>query len=377
MRIGFDAKRALNNATGLGNYSRILLNALMRQYPEHEYLLFSPRTREELYHNLYGKSSIIAPGNTWNRTFHPWWRSLSIVDQLRTNRVDLYHGLSNELPLNIYRTGIPSVVTIHDLIFLKHREQYPFIDRKIYEFKTRRAAEQAKRVIAVSQETKRDLMKFYKTPEEKITVIHPAVEPAFYTPAATEQITALKAKYNLPEKYLLHVSAFFPRKNHKKIIEAFDLIHERVPEDLILVGSAGTQKEILQLLISQKKSGKRIRMMEGISNAELPALYQGASVFVYPSLYEGFGMPVLEALASRIPVVTTGGGSMQEAGGKDSLYVNPFSAGEIAEAITWILANPVLQKPKTESGYAHALSMRAEVIAQKTMKVYQDLVKAP
>ena len=158
MRIAFDAKRMLNNPTGLGNHARILANALMRDYPDNEYLLFSPTAKDEFLNQLHGEYEMHFPKTRSAQAVHPWWRSYGITNDLLKNKVDIYHGISNELPLNIHRTRIKTVVTIHDLIFLKHKEQYPWIDRQIYTLKTKYAAKHADKIIAVSQETKHDLI---------------------------------------------------------------------------------------------------------------------------------------------------------------------------------------------------------------------------
>src|SRR5688572_16701041 len=161
MKIAFDAKRALNNSTGLGNHARILLNALMRDFPENEYLLFSPKARDEFFHQLNGNFKIIFPEAKLQKVFHPLWRSFGINQRLEKEKPNVYHGLSNEIPIRNPKSGIRNVVTIHDFIFLKHTEQYPFFDRQIYKLKTKYAANHADKIIAVSNETKNDLMEFY------------------------------------------------------------------------------------------------------------------------------------------------------------------------------------------------------------------------
>lgn len=376
MRLGFDAKRALYNNSGLGNYARILLHALMKYYPEHEYLLFSPGIGENQYQQLFQRSQIVLPERKRDRAFPAFWRSYNIKNQLQQKGVELYHGLSNEVPFSMHQSAVPCVVTIHDLIFKYDQEQYPFWDRKIYEQKINYAIRNTERIIAVSRETKNELIKLCQAPAEKITVVHPSIDPAFYESVNEVTKTDLKRKYNLPEKFILNVSSFFPRKNHKKLIEAYEKIYEKIEEDLVLVGSSGTLREVVKAMIQQKKSRKRIHIIENIANEELPALYQMASLFVYPSLYEGFGLPVLEALASRIPAITTPGGSMEEAGGKDTLYVNPTNAEELARLILWVLVNPNLHKQKIELGFAHAKTLHPEVLAEKMMKVYQEVAQS-
>lgn len=373
MKIGFDAKRALNNSTGLGNHARILLNALMRDFHEHEYLLFSPKAKEEYLEQLHGKFNIFFPETKFQKTLHPLWRSFGIKKQLAQNRIDIYHGLSNEIPFQIPNSAFRTIVTIHDLIFLKHTEQYPFVDRKIYEIKTRYAAKHADKIIAVSNETKVDLMERYGVEEKKIEVIYPSVDAAFQNYQLPITNYEVAAKYKLPAKYILNVGSFFPRKNQRTLIEAFDLIKNKVEEDLVLVGGVGTTRNEIEALIAKKNLTQRVKIISGISNDELPAVYTTARAFVFPSLFEGFGAPVLEAVFSKVPVIATKGGAIEEAGGKNSLYVNPTNAEEIADALLKVLTNETLRSQMQTSGYAHAQTMSDKVFAEKTMRVYEKV----
>jgi len=393
MRLGFDAKRALNNFTGLGNHARILLNAMMRDFPNNDYKLYSPKAKTELLDGLDGNFELILPQRTLQRTRNAaksfgantavaqsfnllkrggLWRSWGITNDLLKAQVQLYHGLSNELPFNIHRTGIKTVVTIHDLIFLKHTEQYPFTDRQFYKMKTRYAAKHAHKIIAVSEETKADLIHYYNTPAEKIEVIYPSVDIAFQT-GKQPDLQRLD-KYNLPAKYILNVGSFFPRKNQKTLIEAFDLIKDKIKEDLVLLGSGGSIKKEVEALIAAKNPGTRIRILSGVANEDMPAVYSNASLFVFPSLYEGFGAPVLEALFSKVPVVASKGGAIQEAGGRGALFVDPVNASELADAMLSVLNNNVLKNQLVESGFTHAQSMTDEVFAAKVMSVYKQVL---
>jgi glycosyltransferase involved in cell wall biosynthesis len=373
MKLGFDAKRALNNSTGLGNHARILLNAMMRDFPENEYHLFSPKAKDKFFHQLHGDFKIHFPQTKWQQIANPLWRSFSIKSDLLRNRIDVYHGLSNEIPFSIHKTGVASVVTIHDLIFLKHKEQYPWIDRQFYETKTRYAAKHADHIIAVSEETKRDLIELYGAKEKKIAVIYPSVERNFQNDQFSITNDQTTAKYNLPAKYILNVGSFFPRKNQKTLIEAFDNIKNKVEEHLVLVGSSGTQKEEIQQLITSKNLSDRVHLITNISNDDLPAVYRNASVFVFPSLFEGFGAPVLEALFSKVPVIATKGNAIEEAAGCNSLLINPLSAEEIAEALLQVLSNESLRNKMINESYEHALKMTDTVFAKKTMGVYGSL----
>lgn len=373
MKLAFDAKRALNNPTGLGNYARILLNALMRDFPENEYLLFSPKIKDEFFHQLEGNFKVLMPETKLQKSFHAIWRSFGITNQLQKERVNIYHGLSNEIPFRTH-SSIATVVTIHDLIFLKHTKQYPFIDREVYKLKTKYAVRHSDKIIAVSNQTKNDLMDFCKVPEKKIEVVYQSVGTSFQNQGPGTRNEDLMQKYNLPAKYILNVGSFFPRKNQRTLIEAFNLIKDKVEENLVLIGGVGNTRKSIEELVQQKKLEGRVKIISNALNQDLPPIYQAASVFVFPSFFEGFGIPVLEALFSKTPVIATKGGAIEEAGGKNSIYINPGSVEEIAAAMLRVLSNEPLKTKMIESGFAHAQTMTDKSFAENTMKVYKEVL---
>ena len=373
MRIAFDAKRMLNNPTGLGNHARILLNALMRDHADNEYLLYTPRARDEFFHQLHGDFKMHFPLTQWSQSVHPWWRSYGITNDLLREKVEIYHGISNELPLNIHRTNIKTVVTIHDLIFLKHTEQYPWLDRQFYIYKTKYAARHAHAIIAVSQETKQDLIDLYGVPAEKIHLIYQSVDQKFYSKVSDADIAIVKQRYKLPSKFIFNVGSFFPRKNQIKLIEAFDLIKDKIDEHLVLAGNSGTMIADIQKLIADKQLADRVHIITDISNADMPAVFQSAGLFVFPSLFEGFGMPVLEALASGVPVIATRGGAIQEAAGTDSVFIDPNDAEDIAEKILLVLKDETLRSKMISQGQLHAQTMTDKQFAADTMALYTQV----
>ena len=216
MRIGFDAKRAAQNATGLGNYSRFVIRILNNFFPDDEQVLYVPNPKKTQHldkvtangndNDINGKNvtKIRFPQRIWKR-LRSLWRVWGITSDLKRDRIDIFHGLSNELPLNIRKAKCRSVVTIHDLIFLHYPKYYHWIDRKIYDFKFRRACSNADRVIAVSEFTKREIMKYYGTPEAKIDVVYQGCDPAFSAPIGNEKLDEVARRYSLPQQFLLYV----------------------------------------------------------------------------------------------------------------------------------------------------------------------------
>ncbi|MFW5820469.1 MAG: glycosyltransferase, partial [Bacteroidota bacterium] len=194
MKIAFDAKRAFCNPSGLGNYSRMVIRQLCEYYPENEYLLYSPQNGSVDPDFPPPKAELKLPETFISRLFNSYWRSYSLKNILINEKPDIFHGLSNELPLNIHRSNIKSVVTIHDLIFIRFPDLYKHIDRNIYLKKFKYASKNADIVIAVSEQTKRDLIHFFNTPEEKIKVVYQSGDPLFSKKLNKEEIKNVREK---------------------------------------------------------------------------------------------------------------------------------------------------------------------------------------
>jgi len=362
VNIGFDAKRSLNNSTGLGNYSRNLINGLLRYFPENEYALYSPSVSDFHSESIDGHYRIILPQKTLHKTFGSWWRSYGVSDDIALERTNVYHGLSNEIPLGINRTRTKTVVTVHDLLFLQHPEHYPFIDRKIYEAKTRYAVKNADKVIAVSEQTKTSLTQHYRMSPEKIEVIYPIVDLHPTAAAANGHI-----------KYMLNVGSLVPRKNQKRLIEAYALIEKNIAEELWIAGNGPLKKE-LEHFVQQLNLTNRVKFLSGLDNRQLSELYKGATAFVYPSLMEGFGMPIVEALLSEIPVVASAGGAIEEAAGAGSVFFDPYSIQDMAKQIARVIDNDLLKEKMISLGLVHAQNMNSKNLSGKMMAVYHSLV---
>ena len=230
MKIGFDAKRAFLNSSGLGNYSRNTLNALLHYYPEHEYVLFTPEIKEELFHN-YKQFDVISPDSSLSKIFKSFWRSFSLTGQLKKNELDVFHGLSNELPEGIHKTEVPSVVTIHDMIFMRFPEFYKPVDRKIYFSKVKYACSAANRIIAISNQTKNDIIEYLKISPEKIEVIYQSISPKFFR---SNNAPDLLTKYEISENFILSVGTIESRKNQLSILKA---VHaKKINVQIVFVG---------------------------------------------------------------------------------------------------------------------------------------------
>lgn len=375
MRIAFDGKRAVFNNTGLGNYSRLIIDALSEYYSDNDYLLYAPKMK----HNdrltpIIAKSCVhtVSPHGAFNKTFSSLWRVSNITSALKDDKVQLFHGLSNELPLNIASSGIPSIVTIHDLIFLRYPEYYKPIDRKIYNYKFRHACENATRIIAISECTKSDIINYYDIPPTKIDVVYQGCDKSFNCQWSTEQLKDVKRRFNLPDKYILNVGTIESRKNALLIVRSL----VNLPNDihLVIVGRATPYINKINSFIEENALSDRVHFYHQLPFSDLPAFYRLASVFAYPSRFEGFGIPILEALASGTPAIGATGSCLEEAGGDDAIYVNPDSEQEMTHAILTIFDNNEKRAKMIENGLIHASRFNKHSIADNTMAIYNKIL---
>lgn len=362
MRIGFDAKRAFNNHTGLGNYGRFVIEALLKYAPQNEYLAYTPKPPKTDSIGLQ-----LAPKLPTTLLGGGIWRSWLIHNNLQQDNVDIYHGLSNEIPFGIKKSGVKSIVTIHDLIFLRYPELYPFIDRVIYDKKFRYACENADAIVAVSQQTKDDIMEFYKIPAERIKVIYQDCQSIFHQKTDNQLIEGLKKKYSLNKPYILCVSSFSERKNQKRLVKAFQQLGLKDYE-LVLVGGKSKYAEEIEQNLPQN-----VKLLYGVPSSDLPALYQGAEMSVYPSFFEGFGIPIVESLHSGVPVVAATGSCLEEAGGDGALYANPLDINDLANKIQQVLTSKTLRNDLILKGKEHIKQFSAERIAGQLVELYRDL----
>ena len=382
MNIGFDAKRAFHNGTGLGHYSRTLLHSLSEYYPEHQYYLFNPTlpgSFEVRGNNIHE----VLPNGFLNKTFSSAWRSSWVKKDLQKLKIDLYHGLSHEIPVGIQKTGIKTVVTIHDLIHERYPEQYNAIDVKIYSKKFRYACLHADQIIAISEQTKKDIVEFYKTPEEKITVCYQSCNPAFAMTVSEEDKNKTRQQYGLPEQFFLSVGSIIERKNLLNICKAMFLLRNELDIPLVVIGDGGKYKQQVKDYIKQNGLEKRIiflsenqsaKSSESFKSAvDFPAIYQLATAMIYPSFFEGFGIPVVEALWSKLPVITSNVSCLPEAGGNGAYYVNPASAEEIAAGTKKIYSDKHFAEALIEKGWQYAQNFAPQKCAASVMDDYKSV----
>lgn len=375
LNIGFDAKRAFQNRTGLGNYSRTLIRSLAEYYPQHHYFLFAPKLKP-LFQPVAGMQAI-QPEKTLHRWLKPVWRGRWVVNDLKRYNIGLYHGLSAELPAGIHQSGIKSVVTMHDLIFERYPQQYNPIDVFTYRKKAQYACRQADKVIAISEQTKQDVIDFYHIPAERITVAYQSCDPSFMQQHTKEEISAMLARYGLPQQYFLYVGSVIERKNLLGIAKAMAMLKGKLDLPLVVVGDGKKYlQEVKAYLHAEGLDAKVIWLNETgrFAFKDLPALYQGSTALLYPSVFEGFGIPVLEALWCRTPVITSQGSCFLETGGDAALYVDPYQPSTIADAMMQVALDTALAEGMRERGIVHAQRFTVEKCAAQVMKVYEGII---
>jgi glycosyltransferase involved in cell wall biosynthesis len=373
MLIGFDAKRYFLNRTGLGNYARNTVRALEKFHPENQYFLYTPKTGENSH--LPGSKTIVrTPGSEQGRLGSALWRTFSLSRIIKKDNLDIYHGLSHELPLGIKKAGCRTAVTVHDLIFMRMPGLYSPIDARIYKKKYKRSCHAADVVVAISKSTKNDLLEFFHIPEEKIRVAYQSCDPIFFNKSGPKELDKTRQKYSLPGEFILYLGSLVPRKNIHNLIHALGSMGKKNAPCLILAGQ-GKKDYIRQAMhiARQNKIEDNIRHLPGIPSSDLPCLYQAAQLFIYPSVYEGFGIPVLEALASGTPVITSDNSCLREAGGPGSRYIDPSSPEDMARAISEILEDGQLRQEMIREGEKHAGNFTPQKTAEGLMHIYREL----
>jgi glycosyltransferase involved in cell wall biosynthesis len=242
----------------------------------------------------------------------------------------------------------------------------------IYRFKFRLACRNADKIIAVSECTKRDIVSFFRIPEEKITVIYQGCHPIFRQKVTDEKKSEIADKYRLPSRFILSVGSVEARKNLLLAVKAL----KNIPEDihLVAVGKSTLYQSEVEQYAEKAGLQSRVHILNNVSFEDLPTLYQSADVFVFPSFFEGFGIPIIEALSSEIPVIAATGSCLEEAGGPGSVYVNPNDDAELSERIMEILTNQELANKMIETGKKYVKRFSEKTIAVEIMNVYKSII---
>lgn len=376
MIIGYDASRIVDDGAGLGSYSRTLINALSAVVPQGVSLnLYAPdggqdalRTQVTPRQNL----RFIYPDNCVCRLQREMWMARGIADDLRRDSVRLFHGLSGLLPTGLKAAGVKTVVTVHDIIFMRHPEYYSLAERLYKGWRFRRTCREADRIIAISECTKRDITLFGDVAPERIDVIYQSCGTRFKLHESEKKLQEVHTRYMLPERYVVNVGTVSERKNVLLAVKALRLLPQEI--SLVIVGRPTPYAAKVKAFIKKNGLEERVLMLHDVPHDDLPAIYQMAEASVYPSRYEGFGIPVIEAIQSGLPVVACTGSCLEEAGGNDTLYVAPDDSLGMAEAIKSVLKGAPGREERIARSRQYITRFESNNVARQVLDVYNRVL---
>ena len=297
---------------------------------------------------------------------------LLVAMHLKTDKVDIFHGLSHELPHGIPHS-IKRVVTMHDLIVWRYPQYYRPFDRLAHRVKQRHSCRIADAVVAISESTKQDLIKYMHVPESKIHVIYQSCDPIFWQPITVDERHDITKMYHLPEKYVVCVGTIEERKNQRTVVKAI----AKLPQDIHLVIVGRQRGRYYYEVMSEIKAQKLTNRVHFVSNADFedfPALYANAIASVYMSHFEGFGIPILESMCCDTPVVTSNVSSMPEAGGDAALYASPDNPDEVAQQLMRIIEDPNLRADLVAKGRVQREKFSQKKVIADLYNLYTTLV---
>jgi glycosyltransferase involved in cell wall biosynthesis len=363
MKIAFDLRRIKN--PGIGRYMKCLTEAVLSSAQEHEYLLILPQNGQDL---------IAVHGDHEERVFssasyYSLQEQVELPRLLRRHKVDLLHSPHFNLPL--VRT-CPTVVTIHDVIYLACKKDLPSrVGRLYYHAMMAASVRLADRVITVSEFSKKEIVDYLKAHGDKIDVIHSGVDRAFERVTDQALIEGVRSRYRIDGNYILYNGIYKPRKNHAALLRAFrEFIKNGELAKLVIAGPIAEGEAELQRLGNYLGLSGRIVFTGFVPDSSLPALYSGARVYACPSLYEGFGFTVLEAMACGVPVVCSTHASLPEVAGDAALYADPANTGEFAAALKLAFCDGDLRQKLIERGIRNRRRFEWQRAAAATLDVY-------
>lgn len=364
MRIGYDAKRLFHNFTGLGNYSRTLVRNLATHYPNLDIHLFTPSIPDHCETQWFLDQANITIHTA--RGQRNLWRSFGISQDIERLDLELYHGLSHELPLRRPRSATRMLVTFHDLIYEIYPKQFGLWDRNMYRYKYRRSAHMADHIIAISESTKNDLHLRYNVEPKRMTTVYQSCHPSFLAPPAPQKTE---------RDYILYVGSIIPRKGLLQIAQAYTLLPSAARPSIRIIGGGGRYMEEVKNYIQQNGLTDHFHFLGKVPNTDLIDHYRHAKALLLPSIYEGFGIPVIEALSQETPVITSDVSSLPEALGPGGLRVDPHSPQAIADAIKHLVNHPEQSKIYGQEGRRHVLDrFSAKATSAALMNVYESLI---
>ncbi|HFE65934.1 MAG TPA: glycosyltransferase family 1 protein [Chloroflexi bacterium] len=377
MRIGIDVTAAVTQGGGIGRYTRELIHALAAVDEANEYRFFSakrPSTSPVPNPLPIAPNIQTCPAPLDERwLYRLWYRlRLPLPVQWATGKLDLFHSPDFVLPP--VSGGVPTLLTVHDISFVHYPDVYPpklvsYLN-KVVPWSIARASH----VLADSQATKQDLTAVWQVAPEKITVLYSGVHERFQPVTDAETLTAVRQKYQIGDQpYILSVGTIQPRKNYQMLIRAFQPVAAQYPHNLIISGGKGWLYEEMMAEVERQGLNGRVRFIGFVDDADLPALYSDADLFVFPSLYEGFGLPLLEAMACGAPVISSDASSLPEVAGDTAVLLPSHNQTAWTNAIFDLLAHPDKRTALVAGGFRQARQFTWQTAAQTLLEIYQKL----
>ncbi len=379
MKIGIDVTAALTQGGGIGRYTRELVNALVAVDETNRYQFFSAKPPAIL--------PVPAPlPQSENVTYHPaplderwlyrlWYRMrLPLPVQWVTGKLDLFHSPDFVLPPVNGR--IPTLLTVHDLSFIHYPHVFP--DRLVSYLNqvVPWSIGRASHILADSEATRNDLLTIWQVPPEKVTVLYSGVHERFQPVTDMLKMTAVRQKYHLAEwPYLLSVGTLQPRKNYQMLIRAFAPLANKVPHHLVISGGKGWLYDDMMAEVVRQGLADRVHFIGFVDDADLPTLYSDASLFVFPSLYEGFGLPLLEAMGCGTAVLTSNSSSLPEVAGNAAQQLPPDDQSAWTNAMLALLSDPSQRKVLVRAGLNQAKIFSWQESARQLLKIYAQLLR--
>ncbi|MFH1535006.1 MAG: glycosyltransferase family 1 protein [Patescibacteria group bacterium] len=378
MKIGIDVRPLLEkDAGGISVYTEKIIANLLRIDTQNEYLLFSNSYKKNTSNveNIFSEhnsemKSFSYPNKILNASFR--FLNEPKIDRI-LGGVDIFFAPNiNFLALS---SKIKKVITLHDLSFLLYPNFYSTKGRFWHKaVNVKKLVEQFDRIIAVSEHTRNDILDILNVDDDKVVKIYPGVDSQFYSNGDDETRNSIRMKYNLPKNFILSLAALEPRKNIEMVIEAFEKFNSNCDTHLVLVGAALGSEQQINKLISEKGLDEHIHLLGYIPTKDKPALYQLADCFVYPSFYEGFGFPPLEAMSSGTPVIASYSSSLAEICGNSALLIDPHNVEELVEAFRHVLNNKEYAEGLSQRGKNQSAKFTWENSAKETLNLFQSLV---
>lgn len=366
--IGFDATPLLGQRSGVGNYTGQLLTALLELQPEWRFLLYSNRPLSELEIQLH-KARQMEGYFTQSRWL---WLQFMLPTIIRRSQPHLCHFPNGLAPLLL---PSPFVLSIHDATLFLHRRYHPLTRLLAIRLMLPLVARRAAAVITMSQSARTDLSRILRLPQDKVHVIYEAAPDHFSPLTDPVQREHLRQKYGLPEEFLLYVGTIEPRKNLPRLVNAFSRLQKQgFPHQLIIVGPWGWAMDDFEADIKRSTSNQHVRWLGYIPAEDLPGLYSLASLFVFPSLYEGFGLPPLEAMACGTPVLTSNNSSLVEVCQDAAVLVDPYDEDAIADGLHRLLSDADLRHEFSRRGLLRAKAFSWHRAARETAAVYEKIL---